>query len=471
MNAPINETASWTHQYQLTMATNFGTTSPAVGTSWINAGSQVTIYGVMTNGTNVRYLWAGWTGTGTGSYTGTGNNSALVTMNGPINETASWTCQYQVTFSQTGLDSDAGTITVLTVGSTSYAYNALPSNAWVNSGTSYGWANPVSVSSNEQFTQTAGSNGTVTTYGTISATYQKQWLVSFAVSPSGSGTTSPSGTNVWENAGSLSISATNGTGRKFSMWRSNTGSITFANSYSNSTTATISGSGTITAIFILNHLAIDGVAYGSSGTHGQPTLNLTTTQPNDVIILQITQDHTHTFSPSDTAGLTWTERLSTGPLQTSGGNEEVDEWWAVAPSPLTSDIISWNESGQSNRDTVAIAFAIAGANTTSPFDQSHSGLPYTATGTSGTPTVTGVSTSNANDIIIGLVGYTGTNTNETAATGYNLIASQTYSTSQQWGAAEYETVTSPQSGVSVSWGTNPNASYWTMIVDAIKQAS
>lgn len=40
---------------------------------------------------------------------------------------------------------------------------------------------------------------------------------------------------------------------------------------------------------------LDGVAYGSSGTHGQPTLTLKTTQPNDVIILSITQDHTHLY--------------------------------------------------------------------------------------------------------------------------------------------------------------------------------
>jgi hypothetical protein len=257
------------------------------------------------------------------------------------------------------------------------------------------------------------------------------------------------------------------------MWSSNTGSITFANSYSSSTTATISGSGTITADFTLNHLAIDSMTYGSSGTLGYPTLTLTTTYPNDVIILQITQDYTHTFQPYDTAGLTWTERPNM-PLQTGYGSsyEEADEWWAVAPSPLTSDTINLGESGSGSYNTVAIAFAIAGANTTSPFD-SHYGSPYTNTGTYGTPTVTAGSTSNANDIIIGLVGYRGTTTNETAASGYNLITSQTYGTSssQQWGTAEYKTVTSAQSGASVSWGANPNASSWAMIADAIKQAS
>jgi len=211
---------------------------------------------------------------------------------------------------------------------------------------------------------------------------------------------------------------------------------------------------------------MDGIAYASSGTHGQPSLTLSTTQPNDVIILQITQDYTHSFAPSDAAGLNWVERSSNFPLQAN--SEEVDEWWAVASSPLTSDTINLGESGSSSHNTVAIAYGISGANTANPFD-SNSGLPYTKSGTSGTPTITGVSTSNANDMIIGLVGYRATSTNQTAASGYTLIASQTFSSSQQWGAAEYQKVTSAQSGISVSWGTSMSSSDWTMIVDAIQQ--
>ena len=40
-NATI--TANYTAQYQLTMVTNFGTTTPVVGSTWYNAGSTVTI--------------------------------------------------------------------------------------------------------------------------------------------------------------------------------------------------------------------------------------------------------------------------------------------------------------------------------------------------------------------------------------------------------------------------------------------
>jgi len=165
-------TASYTTQYQLTMVTNLGTTTPAVGNTWYNAGSTVTISATApTPGAGERYVWNGWTGIGSGSYTGTNNPATnLVTMNAAITETASWTHQYQV---------------------------------------------------------------------------------SFAVSPSGSGTTSPSGTNVWENAGSLTISATYNSGYRFSVW-SATGSITITSASSASTTATISGTGTITATFTQN---------------------------------------------------------------------------------------------------------------------------------------------------------------------------------------------------------------------------
>jgi PGF-pre-PGF domain-containing protein len=97
-------TANWKTQYKLTMVTNFGTTSPSAGVYWENAGAVLTISATAPSvvaGEN--YVWNGWTGTGTGSYTGTSNpaNNA-VTMNSPITETTSWKTQYLVSFNQTG---------------------------------------------------------------------------------------------------------------------------------------------------------------------------------------------------------------------------------------------------------------------------------------------------------------------------------------------------------------------------------
>jgi len=90
-------TANYNTQYELTMATNFGTTNPAVGTSWQNAGASVPISAAApTPGAGEQYVWAGWTGTGTGSYSGS-DPSPSITMNGPITETAAWTHQFWIT--------------------------------------------------------------------------------------------------------------------------------------------------------------------------------------------------------------------------------------------------------------------------------------------------------------------------------------------------------------------------------------
>ncbi len=165
--------ATYRTQYQVTMAGNFGSVSPATG-NWYNAGSSVTVYAVSPSvGAGERYVWNGWTGSGSGSYTGTGNNTNLVTMNGPVTETASWTHQYQVTFSQTGVDSSAGSNTVLTVGSTNYAYNALPSSVYVDDGTTFSWVSPVSGGSNKQFVRTGSSGSSpISAAGTYSSTYK-----------------------------------------------------------------------------------------------------------------------------------------------------------------------------------------------------------------------------------------------------------------------------------------------------------
>ncbi len=76
-------------------------------------------------------------------------------------------------------------------------------------------------------------------------TYQ----VTFGVSPSGSGTVSPSGTNSYSAGSSVPIVATPNSGYTFSSWTF-TGSIQITNPNSASTNAVINGAGTITANFI-----------------------------------------------------------------------------------------------------------------------------------------------------------------------------------------------------------------------------
>src|SRR6266403_5235043 len=77
-------TANFTTQYYLTMkAGTGGTVSPA--SAWKNSGATVSISATPATG----YHFTSWTGTGTGSYSGT-NNPSSITMGGPITETATF---------------------------------------------------------------------------------------------------------------------------------------------------------------------------------------------------------------------------------------------------------------------------------------------------------------------------------------------------------------------------------------------
>jgi Divergent InlB B-repeat domain len=95
-----------------------------------------------------------------------------------------------------------------------------------------------------------GSICPVPTYTTQELVYAKQDQVTMAVSPSGQGSTSPSGTSYYNDGSQIVITAFGNSGTKFSSWTSSTGSITFASSTTASTVATIGGPGTITANFV-----------------------------------------------------------------------------------------------------------------------------------------------------------------------------------------------------------------------------
>src|SRR4029077_4272843 len=79
------DTATFTTQYYLTMgAGSGGRVSPS--SLWKNSGAVVSLSATPSAG----YTFSGWTGSGTGSYSGT-TNPASITMSGPITETAAFT--------------------------------------------------------------------------------------------------------------------------------------------------------------------------------------------------------------------------------------------------------------------------------------------------------------------------------------------------------------------------------------------
>jgi uncharacterized repeat protein (TIGR02543 family) len=79
-------TANFNTQYFLTMShgTGVGTVSPT--SSWRSSGAAISISATPATG----YSFTNWTGSGTGSFSGT-NNPASITMGGSITETATFT--------------------------------------------------------------------------------------------------------------------------------------------------------------------------------------------------------------------------------------------------------------------------------------------------------------------------------------------------------------------------------------------
>jgi hypothetical protein len=110
-------------------------------------------------------------------------NPASVTATSTHNQVVNMNHQYQVSFAQTGIDSSAGSNTVLTLNSINYAYNALPSNLWVDSGVSFSWTSTIAGGAGKQFVQT-GSSGVspISSAGSYSATYKTQFDLKFAQS-------------------------------------------------------------------------------------------------------------------------------------------------------------------------------------------------------------------------------------------------------------------------------------------------
>ncbi len=177
MDGPKTATATWTAQYYLTV--NNSGHGTAGGDGWYNAGTtvQATINPTTVVDGSTRYIFTAWTG----DASGTGAASTNINMNSPKTATATWTTQYQVTFTQTGITSGAGANTVLTVGTTDYAYDELPSAAWFDSGTEFIWTTPVDGTTGERFVRGYQSlNSPITAAGTYSASYRTQYLITFA---------------------------------------------------------------------------------------------------------------------------------------------------------------------------------------------------------------------------------------------------------------------------------------------------
>jgi len=236
-------TANFTTQYYLTMSHGTGgTVSPSSG--WRNSGAAISIKATPTNNSSVSYNFSRWTGTGTGSYSGT-NNPVSITMNGPITEDASFTQNnVQVTVQTNPVGR------TFSVDGTPYSSTQMFS--WVpGSSHTIATTSPQNGATGVRYVWTKWSDGGAISH-TVAPTTNKTYTTTFTTQyyltmnhGTGGTVAPPSG---WKNSGVVvSISATAASGYSFSSWTgSGTGSYTGS---TNPSSITMGGPITETAAF------------------------------------------------------------------------------------------------------------------------------------------------------------------------------------------------------------------------------
>ncbi len=235
-------TASFRTQYYLMMAHGTGgTVSPVSG--WRNSGAGVSISATPATG----YSFSNWTGSGSGSYSGT-NNPASVTMNGPITETGNFTqnpVQVTVqtnpagrTFSVDGTPYTSAQTFSWQSGSSHTIATTSPQNG--ATGVRYVWMN---WSGGGAISHTVAP----TTNKTYTANFNTQYFLT--MSHNTGGTVTPA--SGWKNSGvTVSITATPSTGYHFSSW-TGTGTGSFSGA-TNPASVTMGGPITEAATFTHN---------------------------------------------------------------------------------------------------------------------------------------------------------------------------------------------------------------------------
>ncbi len=210
-------------------------------------------------------------------------------------------------------------------------------------------------------------------------------------------------------------------------------------------------------------LSVDGstIAF-CPNTTSSCSATLSTSHASDIIIVfadeTLDLQISCTFSVSDTAGLSWTAR--TGIVYGRFGRDQLQEFWAKSAGVLSSDTITESISGCGTNYNGFQAFAISGANFSSPFDSS-TGVPGFASNWSAGTSVT-ISTSNPNDIIFAAVMH-GSPPVPSPQSGFAVV------TSAASFATEYQVVGGTLTNFAVTFG-DATADYWEEITDAVQPA-
>ncbi len=232
---------------------------------------------------------------------------------------------------------------------------------------------------------------------------------------------------------------------------------------------------TTTVTSLTGGISIDGSAIQGCGhnTNSCSTL-FSTSHSNDVIIVYTMEtldlQTVCTFSVSDSAGLSWTLRANVSGRNdgtTGTDRDQLAEFWARSTGTLSSDNITESISGCASTEyggeyNGLMVFGMSGANFNNPFDP-NTGLPGKASSYGNSPSA-GISTSNSNDLIIG-VALQSSYPTLTPGPGFTLI-----NTGGGFSVSEYEHVSSPVTSFPVAFGDN-STWYWEVIGDAVQASS
>ena len=215
-------------------------------------------------------------------------------------------------------------------------------------------------------------------------------------------------------------------------------------------------------------LALDGHAAGHAAAGATSvTATLTTANANDVIIAFYVYRGALQSGGSygvSGGGLTWHQRVSVA----NGTTVTIAEFYAIASAPLSAQVITGTQATGDTEAQSLFVFGISGANTGTPFDP-NAGLPSFATGSSTAPSAA-LSTSNANDLLIGAFGSRNVAGQTIAApTGFTLIDTQGAGSDPNGGDA-YDIVSATQAALAVTW-TLGTSEPWVAMADAVQSAA
>jgi hypothetical protein len=251
---------------------------------------------------------------------------------------------------------------------------------------------------------------------------------------------------------------------------------------SGSTSSTSSTSTTSSGLALDRSTSV--VSFGVSSI----TTSITTTHSEDVVVLyvstgQYTPNGCGSLTPpptitsvEDGAGLTWHQRsvgtttqceVSPGPADEGYGFQvHLEEWYAIAPTPLTSDVITITAAYVAD-EIQDIAFGVSGANTASPFDTTGFCV---ATSYNTTPGCTMSTTASDTMVVMGDAGPNGVS----PSPGYTQILFSAERVQDM--GAEYQTFSSPQTGILVGFTAGQDTDIaggndiWVVIGDTFQAA-